>query len=115
MVFYIIAYADSQKNEDAARSKVRQLFPGNMGGGQLQNELHDLKVSFIQINIFLDPKTTLQDWLVGPTYGTKWIKRKTRHPARRSLQKNWKSLLRNLQQSLIETHVQGQKSIRWSV
>jgi hypothetical protein len=31
------------------------------------------------------------------------------------LQKNWKSLLRNLQQSLIETHVQGQKSIRRSV
>jgi hypothetical protein len=32
MVFYIIAYADSQKNEDAAKSKVKQLFPGGMGG-----------------------------------------------------------------------------------
>jgi hypothetical protein len=69
MVFYIIAYADSQKNEDAAKSKVRQLFQGGAGGAQLHNELYDLKVSSIQTKIFLDRKTTLQDWLVGPTDG----------------------------------------------
>lgn len=106
MVFYIIAYADSQKNEDAAKSKVKQLFPGGMGG-QLQNELYDLKVCSIKIKIFLDCKTTLQNWLVGPTDGPQWIKRKTWHPARCSLQKNWENLFWNLQQPITETHVQG--------